>query len=278
MRVAITGAQGMLGQDLTRIFASHHEVLALSRSELDVTVESRVRKRLRELEPDWILHAAAFTRVDEAETRHEQAFATNVHGAQNVALAATECGASILYYSTDYVFSGLATAPYREDDPTDPVNYYGFSKRQGERVVQSLCPTSLIIRTSWLFGAGGNDFVSAIVEAAKDKGRLEVVADQRGKPTWTKDLAGMSHRLVENQETGIYHVTNSGDCSWFEFARAIGGYLDLPCEILPVSTAQYPRPAKRPPYSVLDNYSLRRDGYGELRSWNEALAAFLKKS
>lgn len=278
MRVAITGAQGLLGQDLTRIFATHHEVLAFSRNELDVTVESRVRRRLRDLEPDWILHAAAFTQVDAAETQHEKTFETNVHGAKNVALAAAECGASILYYSTDYVFSGLATAPYREDDPTDPVNYYGFSKRQGERVVQSLCPASLIIRTSWLFGAGGNDFVSAIVKAAKNKGQLEVVADQRGKPTWTKDLADMSHRLVENQETGIYHVTNSGDCSWFEFARAIGSYLDLPCKIFPVRTDQDPRPAKRPPYSVLDNYALRRDGYSELRSWNEALAAFLKTS
>lgn len=278
MRIAITGAQGMLGQELTSVFSGRHEVFALSRKDLDVTVESQVEKRLREIAPEWILHAAAFTQVDDAETSRAKALEINAHGARNVALAADECGSCILYYSTDYVFSGLGTTPYREDDPTDPVNYYGFSKLEGERLVRSLCPASLIIRTSWLYGRGGEHFVGAIAEAAKNKRRLEVVEDQRGKPTWTTDLAGMSCRLVESRETGIYHVTNSGDCSWFEFARAIVSALSLPCEILPVSTARYPRPAKRPRYSVLDNYGLRRDGYGELQSWSEALEAFLRSS
>jgi len=276
MRVVITGAQGMLGRDLTCVFGSHHNVVALSKKDLDVTVTSQVRNKLQELKPDWILHAAAFTNVDDAEVQRENTLKVNVHGTRNVAQAAARCGASVLYYSTDYVFSGQAKTPYKEDSRTDPVNYYGFSKLQGERQVLSLCPSNLIIRTSWLFGSEGTHFVSAIAKAAKEKNRLEVVKDQRGKPTWTSDLARMSRSLVENKATGIYHVTNSGDCSWFEFACDIVRILNLPCKILPVNTGQYPRPAKRPYYSVLDNHGLKRDGYGELRSWNEALEAFLR--
>ena len=275
MRVVITGARGMLAQDLARKFSTAHEVVPLSKSEMDVTSESRVRTRMDQIGPDVILHAAAFTRVDDAEINREKSFQINVQGTRNVAVAAAECRASLLYYSTDYVFSGHRSIPYQESDPPAPINYYGFTKLQGEREIQSLCPAHLIIRTSWLFGSGGKNFVCTIARAAREKIELEVVEDQLGKPTWTSDLAQISLGLVEDGRRGLYHVTNSGQCSWFEFARQIVSELGLPCQVRPVSAERFPRTASRPGYSVLDNTALRRDGYPELRSWREALRMFL---
>jgi dTDP-4-dehydrorhamnose reductase len=275
MRVVITGARGMLGQDLAQKFSTSHDVISLSKGEMDITSENLVRTKMRQIAPDVILHAAAFTRVDDAETNREKSFQINAQGTRNVAVAAAECQASLVYYSTDYVFSGQCSIPYQESDLPDPVNYYGFTKLQGEREIQSLCPAHLIIRTSWLFGSGGKNFVCTIARAAREKIELEVVEDQLGKPTWTSDLAQISLGLLEDGRRGLYHVTNSGQCSWFEFAREIVSELDLPCQVRPVSAERFPRTASRPGYSVLDNTALRRDGYPELRSWREALRMFL---
>ena len=275
MRVVITGARGMLGQDLAQKFSTSHDVISLSKGEMDITSEDLVRTKMRQIAPDVILHAAAFTRVDDAETNREKSFQINAQGTRNVAVAAAECQASLVYYSTDYVFSGQRSMPYQESDLPDPVNYYGFTKLQGEREIQSLCPAHLIIRTSWLFGKGGENFVCSIARAARERGELEVVEDQHGKPTWTSDLAEMSLGLVEDERRGLYHVTNSGECSWFEFAREIVSELDLPCQVRPVLTDRFHRPARRPSYSVLDNTALGRDGYPELRSWRDALRIFL---
>jgi dTDP-4-dehydrorhamnose reductase len=276
MRIVITGARGMLAQDLIQKFSARHDVVALPKSEMDVTSESLVRARMDQIGPDVILHAAAFTGVDDAETHREKSFQINAQGTRNLAVAASECRASLLYYSTDYVFPGHHSIPYQESDLPDPVNYYGFTKLQGEREILSLCPAHLIIRTSWLFGAGGENFVCTIARAAREKSELEVVEDQMGKPTWTSDLAEMSLALVEDGRRGLYHVTNSGECSWFEFARQIVSELGLHCRVRPVGTDRFPRPARRPNYSVLANSALHRDGYPELRSWKKALGIFLR--
>ncbi len=266
----------MLGRALARKFSIDHDVIALSKGEMDVTAEDLVRSKMRQIDPDAILHTAAFTRVDEAETNREKSFRINAEGARIVAEAATACRASLLYYSTDYVFSGQRSIPYQESDLPEPVNYYGLTKLQGEREIQALCPAHLIIRTSWLFGEGGDNFVCTIARAARKQVELKVVEDQRGKPTWTSDLADTSLALVEDERRGVYHVTNSGHCSWFELASEIVSELALPCRVRPVPTDCTPRPARRPSYSVLDNTALGRDGYPELRSWKDALRSFLR--
>lgn len=276
MRVLILGAGGMLGQALHAHFSTDHDVTALNRSDLDVTVEASVRKAIRDLQPQWVLHAAAFTRVDDAESLRQEALRVNAYGARNAALAAAESGASLLYYSTDYVFSGNRTIPYTESDLPNPVNHYGATKLLGEHFVRSLCPSHLILRTSWLFGEGGGNFVSSIIAVARSKERLEVVADQEGKPTWTGDLARMSATLTQTGASGLFHVTNSGHTSWYDFAKAIVEEMQIPCRIDPVTTDRYPRAARRPRFSVLENAELRRQGYPEMPHWRTALTNFLK--
>ncbi len=274
MKIAITGAAGMLGQALTRTL-SKHSLTLLSSRDLDVTSLESVRRIVAKLEPDWIIHAAAYTQVDQAEANSFQAYRVNALGTRNMAVAARESGSGLAYYSTDYVFGGVQEQPYREWDRTHPVNVYGASKLAGEFFLRSLCPRHLIIRTSWLFGAGGSHFVGKIVAAAKEKESLRVVADQRGSPTLTTDLAYMTLCLVEADKVGTYHVTNSGHCSWEEFAREIVVLSGLETEVRPMSSADLGAPAERPHNSVLENYLLQLEEIPLLRSWQSALGAFL---
>ena len=274
MKIAITGAAGMLGQALTRTL-SKHSLTLLSSRDLDVTSLESVRRIVAKLEPDWIIHAAAYTQVDQAEANSFQVYRVNALGTRNMAVAARESGSGLAYYSTDYVFDGTRKQPYREWDPTGPVNVYGASKLAGEFFLRALCPRHLIVRTSWLFGAGGSHFVGKIVAAAKEKEFLKVVKDQRGSPTFTTDLAYMTLCLVEAEKVGTYHVTNSGHCSWEEFAREIVVLSGLKSEIRPISSADLGAPARRPHNSVLENYLLQLEEIPLLRSWQSALGAFL---
>jgi len=274
MKIAITGATGMLGQALCKAFAKH-SIDPLSSRQLDVASLHDVRQKFSELKPDWILHTAALTRVDEAESNPFEAYRVNALGTRNLAAVAAENGSRLVYYSTDYVFDGTQTRPYREWDPTNPLNEYGRSKLAGEFFVRSLCPLHLIVRTSWLFGSKGSHFVEKIVQLAQEKESLEVVSDQQGSPTFTNDLAYMTLCLVEGEKTGTYHVTNSGNCSWHELACEIVSLSGLSLQVNPIESSTYSTATRRPVNSVLQNYLLELEGIPLLRSWKSALEAFL---
>lgn len=267
----------MLGQALCPLLARFHDVEPLPIDKLDITSLRDTRALIGAARPDWVVHAAAFTQVDEAETKPLEAYRVNAVGSRNVAVAAQEAGAGILYFSTDYVFDGTSPAPYREWDVPGPINHYGRSKLAGENLVRQLCPRHLIVRTSWLFGPGGQNFVDKILKRTQDGQPLRVVQDQRGSPTLTEDLAEMSRQLLERGCFGTYHVTNSGSCSWYEFAREIVVISGLSTEVVPVTSAAYVTPAARPAYSVLDNYLLKCEGISLLPPWQDALARYLKR-
>jgi len=274
MKIAITGATGMLGQALCKAFAKH-SVYPLSSRQPDVTSLHDVRQKVSDLKPEWILHTAALTRVDEVESNPFEAYRVNALGARNLAVAAAENGSRLVYYSTDYVFDGTQKRPYREWDPTHPLNEYGRSKLAGEFFVRSLCPVHLIVRTSWLFGSKGSHFVDKILQLAQERESLEVVSDQQGSPTFTNDLAYMTLVLVEGEKKGTYHVTNSGNCSWHELACEIVSLSGLSLQVNPIESSAYSTPARRPANSVLENYLLELEGIPLLRSWKSALEAFL---
>ena len=276
MKVVITGATGMLGPALAKTFSKHSLTLLASR-DLDVTSLQNVRRVIADLKPDWIIHAAAYTQVDAAEADSLAAYRVNALGTRNMAVAARESESGLVYYSTDYVFDGVQQQPYREWDPTHPLNVYGASKLAGEFFLRSLCPRHLIVRTSWLFGEGGSHFVGKIMAAAQKNESLKVVSDQQGSPTFTTDLAYMTLCLVEAENVGTYHVTNSGQCSWDEFAREIISLCHLESEVRPITSVDLVAPARRPRNSVLENYLLKLEGMSLLRTWQSALAAFLGK-
>ena len=275
MRVLVVGARGMLGTDLMRRLTGR-EPLGVDLPECDITDAGRCRSLVGEFRPGVILAAAALTDVDYCETHEEEAFLVNARGMENLASAAGDAGATLVYYSTDYVFDGAASAGYREEDRTNPINVYGRSKLHGEERVRELCPDHLILRTSWLFGRHGRNFIRTIVHAAREGRELRVVHDQRGSPTYTPDLAAQTLRLLDAGCRGTYHVTNSGSCTWFELAQhAVASAGVAGAVIAPVATGKFPRPAPRPACSILDNARLRREGIPALRPWQEAAREYV---
>ncbi|MGD6875948.1 dTDP-4-dehydrorhamnose reductase [Bacillus infantis] len=276
MRVAITGAGGQLGKELASTLAKLGcTVFPFGRNEWDITDAHFSAERLQELQPDVLINAAAFTAVDQCETQREKAFLINSIAPFSLAREAKRVQARFIHISTDYVFSGDKSIPWEEHDPPFPLNVYGESKWAGETLSMAANPDTLIIRTSWLYGHGGKNFVSTIARLLQSKNQLEVVADQIGSPTYTKDLAEAIYFLLE-QPAGIYHVSNSGSCSWHTFAKEIAGYLKSGAEISPVSSENYGLPARRPSYSVLGNQKLTKCGL-TMRNWKEALYEFLAK-
>jgi dTDP-4-dehydrorhamnose reductase len=233
-------------------------------------------EQIRDARPAVILHVGAYTNVDGAEREPERAMAVNAQGATYVSRAAAALDARVVYVSTDYVFDGARTSPYREEDGPQPLNQYGLSKYEGERAVLSVCPNSVVVRTAWLFGHDGHNFVKTIMRLARERSLLEVVADQRGCPTYADDLALALKSLVMSTARGIYHVTNSGDCSWYELAQAIVGHMGIATVVNPITTAQSGRPAKRPAYSVLNGERFSTEFF-PLPSWQDALARFMKR-
>ncbi len=266
----------MLGQVLCPLLSRHHDIHPLPIEKLDITSLEDTRWQVAQARPDWVVHVAAFTQVDEAETKPLEAYRVNAVGTRNVAIAAQEAGAGLVYFSTDYVFNGCKGEPYREWEAPNPINHYGHSKLAGEKYVQTLCPKHLIIRTSWLFGPGGINFVGKITHRAAKEKRIQVVDDQRGSPTFTADLADMTLKLLERGSQGIYHVTNLGSCTWYEFAREIVTLRNLEVQVAPVSSSAFSAPAPRPAYSVLDNYLLKCEGIPLLPPWQDALARYLR--
>ena len=273
MRVLIFGASGMLGQDLLPAFAEHH-VTGLGSRDVDLRDASRVSEAVRRACPDWIILSAAYTDVDGCEQDPEKAFAVNRDGAVNVANAALEAGSRLLFVSTDYVFDGLRRTPYEIEDSRNPINVYGRAKAEAEVRLSEILPGCCIVRTSWLFGKGGKCFPDTMLLLAKTKSEIRVVHDQRGCPTYTADLARAIAELTGKNAHGIVHATNRGNCSWYEFAHETLAAKSPNVVVLPTTTAEFPRPAKRPAYSVLSEASLRSVGI-ELPPWQDALQRYL---
>jgi dTDP-4-dehydrorhamnose reductase len=276
VKVLITGAGGALGCDLTAAFAGH-EVVPASHEALDVADRDAVLQAVGGARPDAILHAGACTNVDGCELDPDNAFRVNALGTRNVVEGARLTGAKVCYVSTDYVFDGKANRPYVEWDATNPLSMYGRSKLGGEH---ELGPEDLIVRTSWVCGRAGRNFVKTILERAKTGQALTVVDDQHGCPTFTEDLAEMIRGLVIERRSGLFHVTNQGPTTWFALARELVGIAGLdPEQVQPIATAELdpPRPAPRPAYSVLDNAALRLGGVPLLADHHEPLERLVKE-
>jgi dTDP-4-dehydrorhamnose reductase len=255
MRVAIIGASGLVGKYLLREWESD-EVVGLGSGDVDIRDPGSVRKALDRLRPHWIVLAAAYTDVDGCETNAERAFEVNCTGAVNVAEAARQHGAQLVFLSTDYVFDGEKTTPYETSDPRNPRSVYGRTKAEAEVRIGELLPRACIVRTSWVFGTGGKCFPDTILRLAASRPELDVVNDQRGAPTYARDLSRAIVQLCRHNAEGIVHVTNTGDCTWFDFAVEIFREAGLKTIVRPVTTEKFPHPAPRPKYSVLSPASL----------------------
>ncbi|WP_219839164.1 dTDP-4-dehydrorhamnose reductase [Paenibacillus sp. R14(2021)] len=277
MKILVTGANGQLGQEIVRLTNKPGiHIIGLGRDKLDITNAAQCREVFAINRPDVVIHTAAYTAVDEAESDPDEAFRINAEGTRNVALAAEETGAKFCYVSTDYVFDGTSTRPYKEDDSPNPQTVYGKSKLAGEREVQTLSTRHFIVRTSWVFGKYGGNFVKTILKLAEDRDQLKVVSDQFGSPTYTLDLAVFLVGLVQTEHFGIFHASNRGACTWFDFAHAIlqeSGNTRVKLEAC--STAEFPRPAARPAYSVMRHAAIERYDLNDLRPWREALIDYL---
>lgn len=274
MKTTILGSTGLLGKTLMRAW-SGDEVSGLGSRDADIRDARKMREVVKTTRPDWIVLAAAYTDVDGCESNQDLAFAVNRDGAVNVAHAAKEAGARLLFLSSDYVFDGRKTSPYETDDRRNPQSVYGRSKAEAELRLLDAMPGCCIARTSWLFGTGGKCFPDSILKLAATRPALDVVNDQRGCPTYAADLAEAIIQLCRANASGIVHATNSGDCTWFEFAREVVHGGGLQTEVRPVNSAQMARPAPRPAYSVLSPKSLQ--GFGiTTPTWQDALRRYLQ--
>jgi dTDP-4-dehydrorhamnose reductase len=273
MRVTLFGASGLLGRDLVQQLTGE-QLTALSSKDADLRDRARIRDVIHDSRPDWILLAAAYTDVDGCESNRDLAFAVNCEGAIHVADAARDAGSRLLFLSTDYVFDGAKRSPYEVADPRNPTSVYGETKARAEERLLDILPEVCIARTSWLFGHGGKCFPATILKLASTRPEISVVDDQRGSPTFTRDLASALVELCRADARGIVHVTNSANCTWYEFATEIVRASGLPTKVNPVTTAEFPRPAKRPAYSVLSPDSLHAYNI-HLPDWKDALRRYL---
>ena len=281
MKVLIAGSRGMLGSDLMEVFGNDpggHETVGLDLPEIDITLPESCRGAIDGLRPDVVINAAAFTRVDDCETRQDLAMSVNGEGAGNLAAAAAAVGALFVHYGTDYIFDGRKIEGYREDDAPGPVSVYGKSKLLGENLVRLNSPKHIIIRISWLFGANGANFVRTIVDAARKGNPLRVVDDQRGSPTYARDVAAQTLKMIETGCRGTYHVTNGGDCTWYDLAVQAVAWAKIPgISVTPVASLEYPRPAPRPACSILIDTRLAREGLARLRPWQDAAREYVEQ-
>ena len=277
MKVLVTGAAGLLGTEVLRVFGSRHDVTGVDLGDFDIADLAATSAALSSHRPDVVVHCAAWSDVDGAESAFEQAFLANAIGAKNVALAANDAGARLIHISTDYVFDGEAGRPYVESDLPDPTGVYGRSKWMGEQLVREIADGPTVVRTQALYGATGRSFVTAILDRVRAGEPLRVVDDQTVCPTRAADLAEALLRIATEGTPGIYHASSRGECTWFRFAQAILakiGNADHP--LSPVSSEEFARPAPRPPYSVLRNLHLELTIGDTLPHWEEALGEHLR--
>jgi dTDP-4-dehydrorhamnose reductase len=276
MKIMIMGSEGMLGHDLVDVLSVDNELITTTIDTLDITDINKTIKTVKENNPDVLIHAAAFTDVDGGESNPDLAFKVNAIGTRNVAVACHEANCAMVYICTDYVFDGTNSSPYREYDQTHPLGVYGKTKHTGELYIRDLLNKFYIIRTSWLYGYHGPNFVTTMLNLAKKTKEISVVNDQIGSPTYTVDLANAIALLIKKPTYGIYHITNSENCSWYDFAGEIFNQSQIEVNLKPVTTEEFPRPAPRPKYSVLENYNWNIEGYPKMRSYKEALTDYLK--
>lgn len=273
MRVTLFGASGLLGQALVRELQGE-DLTALSSKDGDLRDGARIEALIRNSRPDWILLSAAYTDVDGCESNRDLAFAVNCDGAGNVAQAARRSGSRLIFMSTDYVFDGQGTSPYSADHPRHPMNVYGESKARAEERLLEILPDACVARTSWLFGHGGKCFPATILKLAASRPELSVVNDQHGCPTYATDLARALVQLCRKSARGIVHVTNAGECTWYEFAKEILRISGSGTKVKPVTSAEFPRPARRPAYSVLSPARLAPYGI-RMPHWQDAVKRYL---
>jgi dTDP-4-dehydrorhamnose reductase len=289
MKILITGSMGQLGSQIINILKKgaseigevpkelkNADVIGKSSQELDITSFDKVNSIIREVKPDVVINAAAYTNVDQCETNQEKAFKVNATGAKNLAMACENIDAKLVHISTDYVFSGEGNKPFKETDEASPQSVYGRSKSMGDNFVREFSSKYFIVRPSWVYGYNGKNFVYTILRAAKQGKDLRVVNDQRGNPTNVEDLAHHILKLIVTEEYGIYHCSGHGECSWYDFACKIVELAKIHCKINPCTTAEYPSPTKRPAYSALDNGKLSRTVGDEMRNWEDALKVFVE--
>lgn len=278
MKVLVTGAGGMLAKDLTSCLSERgYEIVALPRSELDITDLGAIRAAVNKSEPELVINCAAYTKVDKAEKEETRALMVNGFGVQNLCLLCQERDIPLVHFSTDYVFDGTKESLYTIHDEPNPISAYGRSKLLGEKYILWLLSKFYLIRTSWLFGLSGKNFIETMLELGQREKQISVVNDQRGCPTWTYHLAQAVVDLIETERYGIYHITNSEPTTWFEFAGEIFRLSGRDIEVLPVTSDQFPRPARRPQNSVLDPFPLTEVLGREMPSWREALKEYLQR-
>jgi len=289
LKVLITGISGMLGVDLCQTLREEYEVVGFDIKEFpstsflslpvqrgDITRIDEVKRTFGELTPDLVVHTAAYTDVDGCEKNPDKAYKVNALGTQNVCLASQDLNISVIYISTDFVFDGNKDSPYLEFDQPHPISIYGRSKLAGEEYVKTLLNKYFIVRTSWLYGHYGRNFVKTILELASQKKELRVVNDQVGSPTYTRDLSRKIKELLPTELYGIYHITNLGSCSWYEFTREILKLAGIKgAQLQPITSEELDRPAPRPRFSVLENYCLRLTLGNSMRNWQEALRDYM---
>lgn len=275
-RILITGAGGQLAHDLLTA-CSHDEVVALTRAELDITDEAAVLAAVREVKPQAVINTAAWTDVDGCEADPDRAHRVNALGPWWLARACADTGASLVHISTDYVFSGLGSRPLAENDPVAPKSIYGISKLAGENLVRQTLDDHVIVRTAWLAGAGGNNFVRTMLQLGHERDVVRVVVDQVGSPTFTADLAPAIRYLASADKPGTYHLANEGQASWFELAEATFELAGIEVQLMPRSSISIRRPAPRPAWSVLDTTHARLIGVPSLPHWRDGLARLLKE-
>ncbi|AJG99502.1 NAD(P)-dependent oxidoreductase [Clostridium beijerinckii] len=290
MKILITGAKGQLGREITEIIKIGRadigeisesikvsEVIAFDVDGLDITNLVKVKEVLNYLKPEVVINCAAATNVDKCEIDEDFAFMVNSIGPRNLAIACDSIGAKLVQVSTDYVFNKNTNKPLKEYDLTSPSSVYGKTKLLGEEYVKLLCSKHFIVRTAWLYGYVGSNFVYKIMKLSKEKNHINVVNDQVGNPTYANDLAYHILKLIETEDYGIYHCTNNGECTWYEFAKRIVKLSGEECEVRPCTSEEYKTQAKRPKYSSLDNAMLRNTVGDEMRDWKDAIEAFISK-
>lgn len=279
MRAVILGANGQLGHDLVRAI-SEWKLISFTHADLDICDFPGVRDQLTQIKPDAVINTAAFHRVDDCEDQVEKVFQVNAYAVRHLAQVCADLACALVQISTDYVFDGMKGAPYSEEDAPNPLSVYGVSKLAAEYFVRNICPKHFVVRTSGLFGVAGSrgkggNFVETMIRLAREGKPIRVVDDQVLTPTYTKDLAEKLKELLQTEKYGLYHVTNSGQCSWYEFAKAIFELMGLKPDFAPTTTAQLKLKARRPAYSVLAHGHLKRVGLDDLHDWREALALYL---
>ena len=275
MKILITGSNGMLGHDLIEVLKDNHELLLTTSKTLDITDGDSVMDFIVKSNPDIVINSAAYTDVDGCESNPDLAYNVNGEGVKNLALACREVDCPLVHISTDYVFNGQNDRPWVEDDEIGPISIYGKSKLKGEEHIKEILEKYFIVRTAWLYGVNGRNFPRTMLELAQNHSEITVVYDEVGTPTYTPDLAKGISELIETDYYGTYHLTNSGNCSWCEFARYIFEVADVDVNVIPVTASEFARPAPRPSYSVLENRNWVENGFEPLRNYKEAIKEYI---